>query len=353
MREQKTNVKKTIFLTGAAGYVGSLIAEHFACREDVEKVVALDRQPQPPSLGGFSNVRWIQANTADTDEWHEAVKKEQPEVVIHAAWQIRELYGGQDKQRRWNLEGTDAVFDFAFEMDSVARLIHFSTVASYGAFSSNTHEPFCETNRLRESDYAYAEEKRLAEESLEQKYERADSEEVPSVAILRPVAISGPAGRARVRFGLQSALSGELKGRGLLNTVVSTMVAWVPVTAKWVRQYVHEDDVVGIIEHLAFAETSKGYEAYNLAPEGTVDGDAMAKAVGKKRLPVRPWMVRVVFFLAWHLTRGHIPTARGVWKGYSYPIVVDGSKATRVLDYSYQFNAYEAFTTERGAFRQS
>ena len=54
-------------------------------------------------------------------------------------------------------------------------------------------------------------------------------------------------------------------------------------------------------------------------------GPDMAKAVGKRALPIRPWMARLAFFFFWHVTRGRIPTAEGSWKGYSYPIAVDGN----------------------------
>jgi hypothetical protein len=76
----------------------------------------------------------------------------------------------------------------------------------------------------------------------------------------------------------------------------------------------------------------------------------MGRAVGKHILPVYPWMVRLAFFVFWHLSRGKVPTGKGAWKGYSYPIVVDGSKVTRMLGYTYQHEGLDAFYYTDGLY---
>ncbi len=346
--------KHIVFITGAAGYVGVMLVRQFSSREDVEKIIGLDKEPLPELLKNIPNFVWVQKNTGD--EWENEVQKYNPDIVIHTAWQIREMYGQKALQWKWNVTGSEKVFEFAFFVPSVEKFIHFSTVASYGAFPSNTIEHrFVETEPFRKSDYLYAEEKRIAEKRLEEIYashERSNTK-MPQVFIVRPAAITGPRGRySRIRFGLQAALSGQLKETPI-HRLISAMVSFVPITKKWCRQFIHEDDVTDIIELLAFKELPGKYEAFNICPPGdVVTGKDMAAAVGKKAIRVNPYLIRVVFFVMWHISRGKVPTSKGGWKSYSYPIAVDGSKLTRMTGYIYKYPSKEAFIKKEGRYMQ-
>ncbi len=345
----------TLFITGGAGYVGAMLAEQFAKRPDVQEIICLDKEPEPETFVANPKITWISANTSD-GIWQEKVRAKNPDVVIHTAWQIREMYGDKKKQWKWNVEGSQAIFNFVFSMPSVKKLVHFSTVASYGAFPENMVDHFfTEEESFRETDYLYAEEKRIVEENLEKTYENAkiNTTPLPQVFIIRPAAITGPRGRyARIRFGLQSALSGSLKGqKSFLYNVISLMVSWVPVTPKWLRQYVHEDDITDIVALFSFNDVKGSYEVFNVAPSGpVVFGPDMARAVGKRMLPIQPWMARLAFFWFWHITRGRIPTSKGSWKGYSYPIAVDGSKITKQYGYQYKYESVDAFVKNIGRY---
>jgi nucleoside-diphosphate-sugar epimerase len=342
--------KHTVFITGAAGYVGAMLVKHFANRTDVARVIGLDKEPLPDFLKGEEKLTYLDMNTAD--DWEPVVGSSTPDIVIHAAWQIRELYGKPELEWKWNIEGSEKVFRFALTQPYVKRLIHFSTVASYGAFSDNTIEHrFTEGEPFRKSEYLYAEEKRIAETRLEDAWKKRING--ASVAIVRPAAITGPRGRfMRIRFGLQAALAGQLKD-SFAYRLVSSLVSFVPITKNWCRQFIHEDDVVGIVERLSFGEEVKGYEVFNICPEGAVvRGADMAKAVGKKTLPIHPWLIRIAFFIFWHLTRGKIPTGKGAWRGYSYPIAVDGSKVTKLLGYHYRMNSFDAFYYTNGTYEE-
>lgn len=346
--------KHIVFVTGAAGYVGAMLVQLLSSRADVAKVIGLDKEPLPDLIKGTPKFRYIQANMAD-DGWKADVTAEKPDVVIHTAWQIREMYGQKDLQWRWNVEGSDKIFDFAFGQQSVRKLIHFSTVASYGADSSNTVEHrFTEDEHFRKSDYLYAEEKRIVEERLEQKYETAKARgSKVQVAIIRPAAITGPRGRyMRVRFGLQATLSGQLKSsKAFIHRVISAMVSFVPITEKWLRQFIHEDDIADLTVMLALDPLKNDFDAFNACPPGdVVRGKDMAEAVVKKPIKIAPVLIRFVFFIMWHLSRGKVPTSRGGWKSYSYPIAVDGSKLTKMYGYKYRWTSKDAFVKKEGRY---
>ena len=349
-------MKHTLFITGGAGYIGAMLCDQFAKRDDVEKIITLDKEDETELTSENPNkhkIVYIQSNTSDAN-WEEKVKEHNPDVVIHTAWQIRHMYGDEKTEWKWNIDGSDAIFNFAFTTPSVKKLVHFSTVASYGAFPENTIDHFFkEEEGFKKSGYLYAEEKRICEEHLEERYKKAkESGWNGQVFIVRPAAITGPRGRYdRIRFGLQSALSGNLK-RGFVNNIVMLLTSYVPVTPKWLRQYIHEDDVTDLVALFSFTDLVGTYEVFNISPPGdAVLGHDMAEAVGKKTLPIYPWMARLAFFFFWHGTRGKIPTSPGSWRGYSYPIAVDGSKLTKQYGYQYKFPSKEAFSKNEGRYK--
>ncbi len=343
------NASHTVLITGAAGYVGTMLVRRFAAREDVTRIIGLDKEAMPEILKDEAKLVYIEMNTSD-DGWEALVEAHAPDIIVHTAWQIREIYGNRPLTWKWNIDGSERIFEYAYSHADVKRLVHFSTVASYGAYPSNTIEHrFTEDEPFRRTDYLYAEEKRVAEERLEACFEKA-SNKVPT-AVVRPAAITGPRGRfMRIRFGLQAALAGQLKD-SFAYRIVSGMTRFVPITPKWVRQFIHEDDVVNLVELLAFSEPKGTYEVFNICPPGeVVRGKDMAEAVGKRAVTIQPWMARLPFAFLWHATRGKIPTAKGSWKGYSYPIAVDGSKLTKVYGYEYKYPSLDAFRYTDGEY---
>lgn len=347
---EKEHSQKTIFIVGI-GYVGEMLCDQFSKRDDVYKIIALDKEPQSQWCKTIPKVRYIHHNMAD-DGWQEAVAKHEPDVVIHTAWQIRAMYGQKDLQWKWNVEGSDKVFDFAMTQPSVKKLIYFSTASSYSARKDNRFEHlFTEEEGFRDDDYIYAKEKKVTEEHLRAKYDQAKKEGkyTPQISIVRPAAITGPRGRyMRIRFGLQSALQGNLKG-GFINRLITTLTSFVPATKGWVRQFIHEDDVNDIIEKFTFEDMDWEYNVFNITPTGdAVYSKDMAEAVGKKVLPITPTMARFAFWFFWHTTRGRIPTCPGSWRFYSYPVVMSGEKLATV--YGCKYGSKDAFKYTDGRY---
>lgn len=345
------NSKRTILITGASGYVGEMLCDQFAKRDDVEMIIAIDKESQSEFSKTIPKLIYIEHNLADPG-WQNKVMPYMPDTIIHTAWQIRAMYGQGKEQARWNIDGSQAVFAFAFTNRFVKKLVHFSTAASYGARASNSlNHYFTEAEGLREDDYIYAKEKKIAEENLQKCYDTAliNEQHFPQISILRPAAITGPRGRyMRIRFGLQSALQGNLQG-GFINRLVVFLTSLFPATKGWVRQFVHEDDVTDVVAHCVFATNAWSYEIFNLTPTGEpVYADDMAKIVGKKLLSLHPWIIRLAFFVCWHLTQGRIPTCPHSWRFYAYPLLMDGEKLTAI--YRCRYSSKDAITYTNGRY---
>lgn len=343
--------QKTIFITGGAGYVGEMLCEQFAKRADVKTIITLDKEEQSDFSKQIPKLIYIKQNMAD-DGWQALVAKHNPDTVVHTAWQIRAMYGNPQEQWRWNVEGSDKVFDFAMANSSVTKLIYFSTASSYSARKDNRFEHlFTEAEGFRDDDYIYALEKKVTEEHLFKKYQelKAAGRNNLSIVVVRPAAITGPRGRyMRIRFGLQSALQGNLKGNPIYK-LVTLLTAFVPATKGWARQFIHEDDVNDIVQYFTFNNAPSEYEVYNITPDSeVVFASDMAKAVGKKILPITPMMARIAFFFFWHATRGKVPTCPGSWRYYSYPVLMSGKKLTSV--YNCKYTSKDAFQYTDGRY---
>jgi nucleoside-diphosphate-sugar epimerase len=340
----------TVLIVGGAGYVGEMLCEQLGKRADVAQIIALDRLPQSDYSKSLPKVTYIEANMAD-DTWQEEVATYEPTIIVHTAWQIRAMYGEAGKQWNWNVHGSQNVFEFAFGTSSVTKLIYFSTAALYGAGPKNTFEHyFTELETLPEDEYIYAKEKRVAEQNLKSLFDekKGTGSDVPQVFVVRPAAITGPRGRyMRIRFGLQSALAGNLE-RGFLNRVVTTLTSFFPATKGWVRQFIHEDDVTDIVSLFAFEPFSFDYQIFNITPTGEpVLAPEMAKVVGKRTLYIHPRLAQFAFSFFWHATRGKVPTAPGSWRFYCYPLLMSGDKLKMVYECKYSSKEAITYTTGR------
>jgi nucleoside-diphosphate-sugar epimerase len=301
----------------------------------VTGIVGVDLRPRPDRLAGNPKITWIQADVS-TDDWQAAAREQGADVVVHLAFQIRQLYGRrQATQRRWNVDGARKVLAFVFAEPSVRRLIHFSTVTAYGADAdSSVAERLRESDPLRERDYLYGSHKREIEGLLEQAY--AASDQSTHVVVLRCASISGPYGRFVLgRFGIVSTLTG--------------LFPFLPCgRADFGRQYLHEDDAAGIVGTLLGAAPKRGYEVFNASPEDYLAAKDLAALLGKRTVIVPPALLRGLFALCWHGSRGRIPTPKGAWKFVTLPIAVDGSALTRTYGFRYRFTSAEALMARAG-----
>lgn len=335
----KNSSPKVIMITGAAGYVGAMLCHQFSKSPDLEKIIAVDMLTMPAILKDNKKIVWITANLSE-NIWKIPALINKPEVVIHCAWQIKELYGKSDIQKKLNIDSSRAVFDFVFKNSFVKKFIYFSTISSYGAYPENSLDRlFTEEDELREVESLYGLQKKIIEEDLRDLYEQSDKNK--QIYVLRPSSITGPRGR-----GMES------KKVGLLN-ILKNVLPFIPVGSyKWCRQYVHEDDITDAVAMFTFNGKKIGscYETYILSPNDLILASDMARVFNKPIIKVPPILIRFAFYLAWHLSGGKVPTSYGGWRFFCYPIAVDGSLITKKYGFEYSYTSRDALEKDEGRY---
>jgi UDP-glucose 4-epimerase len=330
-------METNVLVTGAAGYIGTMLIERFSEIASVGRINGIDLKERPARLASCTKLNWIRADVAG-DAWVGSLRDEPIDVVIHCAYQIRELYGQRRQlQRRWNIEGARRVFEFALRRPSVRRLVQLSTVSAYGAFASGSERRLlAEDAPLLEDQYLYGVQKREVEALLEELYRELQ----PSthVVVLRLASVSGPRGR----FGLNRY--------GLLSTVAGRFPILVCGRRDWGRQYLHEDDIVAVLTMLTLAPPKDRYEVLNVSPPDYLDAAALGRIFGKRIIVLPPALLKTLFWLVWHGTRGALTTPSGAWKFLSYPIRADGSRLAQAYGYHCRYSSRQALEAREGRY---
>lgn len=326
-----------VLITGAAGYIGTMLIDQLGRSKRVARINGLDIKPRPELLADCPKVRWISADVAD-DAWIPQLRNETIDVVIHCAYQIRELYGSRrNQQQRWNIDGARRVFEFALGHPSVRRLVQLSTITAYGALATNSLDrPFTEEMPLAEDTYLYGVQKKQVEGVLRQTYQRLR----PSthVVVVRLASVSGPRGR----FGLNRY--------GLLSTIAGRFPCLVCGRSDWGRQYLHEDDIVAVLDMFVHAPPATGYQVLNVSPPDFLDAAALGRLFDKRVIVLPSALLRSLFFLMWHGGRGAVTTPNGAWRMLTYPIRVVGSRLTREYGYEYRYSSMQALVAREGRY---
>jgi nucleoside-diphosphate-sugar epimerase len=302
-----------LLMTGAAGYVGGFLLEHFVARTDVE-VVAVDRRPLPWPDSANNSVNRLVGDLADRRVLRQIEASGPFDAVIHAAFDMKAGYKSKAiAVARNNHTMCENVFRFAFE-SRVKTLVYFSSASVYGALPGNrATNLFREDAELRETEYPYGCQKVESEHLLRRLYET--HQPTTTVAILRPCSITGP---TRNRAGTKTvSLIAFLRDR----------LPFVPeVSREWARQFVHEADIVAVVERIVDGRMNEPYAVFNVAPADYALARDIARALGTRVIPLPAWLMNAAFFLAWHGTRGAVPTPPGSIRFYKYPINLDASK---------------------------
>ncbi len=327
-----------ILLTGASGYLGSQLIASWLEDERVEKIFALDlKDPQFLFEKNHPKIKFLKGNLADLNLEKEIEDFESVDAVLHAAYLIRTPYFKKDRQfqEHSNFKGAENAFRFALR-NNIRKLIHFGTVASYGASQTNILTlGLSESQALNEDRIAYGHDKKIIEKNLESLV--AQYRARTQAFTLRIGSVSGPFGKDVLqKKGLQKFFRG--------------FIPFIPVLGKnSIRQFVHEDDVVGAVNLCLFGDFDEKHLIFNIAPNEYLSFREIAKILGKKTIHLPKFLGELAFSLVWHLSLGKVPTPPGTINSYTYPILVDGAKITR-YGFRYNYTCIDAFLGLKGKF---
>ena len=160
----------TILVTGAAGFIGSHLAERLCRRGD--DVIGLDnfndyydparKRANETRLNSHSNFRMIEADIRDRERVFTVIAEHNITAIAHLAAMagVRNAISHPDLYVNVNLNGTQNLLDAARATGDVANIVFASTSSVYG---NTTQIPFVETDPCDRPLQPYAAAKRAAE----------------------------------------------------------------------------------------------------------------------------------------------------------------------------------------------
>jgi UDP-glucose 4-epimerase len=167
MSEDEQQAGLTVLVTGAAGYIGSLVTKALLGAEDVLKVIAVDRSDirLARDYPGTTKLDFHRLDIRST-KLSELIEESRPEVLVHLAAVVSPPPGmGREELHAIDVAGTEKVLE-ACVRAGVQKVIVTSSGAAYGYHADNA--PLLDEDQpLRGNvEFAYSDNKRLVEELL-------------------------------------------------------------------------------------------------------------------------------------------------------------------------------------------
>lgn len=243
----------TILVTGAAGFIGSHLAERLCRRGD--RVIGLDnfndyydparKRANEQRLNTYPNFRMVEIDVRDRAALFDLFAAERIDAVAHLAAMagVRDAIKLPDLYVNVDLNGTQNVLDAARAVGGVGNFVLASTSSVYG---NTTQVPFVETDPCDRPLQPYAAAKRAAE-ILGYSYHHLFGQ---NFTVLRFFTVYGPNGRPdMMAYLLADSL---MKGRE------------IPLydNGQMYRDWTFVDDTVSGI--MAAIDRPLGYEIINL-----------------------------------------------------------------------------------------
>lgn len=300
-----------ILITGAAGMVGRALLDELA--GSGHEVIATDLRP-PADLPEGVLFRVMDV-TGDAPE--RVIAELRPEVVVHLASIVTPAKDStRELEYRVDVTGSRHVLD-ACLASGVRRLVVTSSGAAYGYHPENVR-PLVETDPIRGNrEFAYSHHKRLVEEMLAEA--RAGHPELEQV-VLRVGTVLGA--------GVENQITALFHKKKLL-AIRGSESAFVFI---WTR------DLARI---LARAATDGPAGIYNVAGDGALGVEALARWMGKRVTRVPAGLIRLALGVARPLGLSRYGPEQV--RFLQYRPVLDNGRLKTVFGYRPEMTSAETF----------
>ena len=267
---------KTVFITGASGFIGSNLAKRILTTEPDTKVIGLDnmndyydvriKEARLAELQKFENYTFIKGNLADKALINSIFEQYHPDIVVNLGAQagVRYSITNPDAYIESNMIGFYNILE-ACRHYPVEHLVYASSSSVYG---SNKKVPYSTDDKVDNPVSLYAATKK-SNELMAHAYSKLYN--IPSTG-LRFFTVYGPAGRPDMAYF------------GFTNKLVNGETIKIFNYGNCKRDFTYVDDIVeGVVRVMAKApEKKKGedglpippYAVYNIGnsnPENLLD----------------------------------------------------------------------------------
>ena len=267
---------KTVFITGASGFIGSNLAKRILTTESDKKVIGLDnmndyydvriKEARLAELQKFENYTFIKGNLADKALINSIFEQYHPNIVVNLGAQagVRYSITNPDAYIQSNMIGFYNILE-ACRHHPVEHLVYASSSSVYG---SNKKVPYSTDDKVDNPVSLYAATKK-SNELMAHAYSKLYN--IPSTG-LRFFTVYGPAGRPDMAYF------------GFTNKLVNGETIKIFNYGHCKRDFTYVDDIVeGVVRVMAKAPEKKNgedglpippYAVYNIGnsnPENLLD----------------------------------------------------------------------------------
>lgn len=263
-----------LFITGAGGYLGSVLATRLAGLPEIDSITGLVNNTLP-SMPLPDKVKLVKMDVR-SPELTDAMAGH--DLVIHAAFIVQWLKKMSAAMRDdINFNGTQNVARAAAR-NRVSGLLHASSLAAYDPVQALGKENINEDFPIGKGDSPmyYWNSKAISEKILSETLATSGT----TLTLFRIGYIIGPLNRATVPgFRENAVLFPGLDPRA---------------------QFSHEDDVA---QAFALAIRKKLSGAFNVAPDDSICLSEVYKIMGAKPMTIPVWLARLIAFIRWSYFR--------------------------------------------------